>query len=127
MGQVLHGSALATGILYYRLRQVDNNGQSSIGPVRAVSLGRAIHAGIQLFPNPTTGQVTLDLSSLPAGTYSAQVFDVMGRLVQQCLLQTGQTGQTGQPVLDARSLPAGSYFVQVRGGGISTVLPLLRQ
>ena len=122
-----HAAALATGTLYYRLRQVDNNGQSSIGPVRAVILGRAIHAGIQLFPNPTTGQATLDLSSLPAGTYSAQVFDVTGRLVQQCLLQSGQTGQAGQPVLDVRSLPAGSYFVQVRGGGISTVLPLLRQ
>ena len=122
-----HVTALATGTLYYRLRQVDNNGQSSIGPVRAVSLGRAIHAGIQLFPNPTTGQATLDLSSLSIGTYSAQVFDVTGRLVQQCLLQSGQTGQAGQPVLDVRSLPAGSYFVQVRGGGISTVLPLLRQ
>ena len=122
-----HATALATGTLYYRLRQVDNNGQSSIGPVRAVSLGRAIHAGMQLFPNPTTGQATLDLSSLPAGTYSAQVFDVTGRLVQQYLLQSGQTGQAGQPVLDVRSLPAGSYFVQVRGGGISTVLPLLRQ
>lgn len=116
-----HATALATGTLYYRLRQVDNNGQSSIGPVRTVSLGRAIHAGIQLFPNPTTGQVTLDLSSLPAGTYSAQIFDVTGRLVQQYSLQTGQT------VLDASSLPAGSYFVQVRGGGISIVLPLLRQ
>lgn len=116
-----HATALATGTLYYRLRQVDNNGQSSIGPVRTVSLGRAIHAGIQLFPNPTTDQVTLDLSSLPAGTYSAQIFDVTGRLVQQYSLQTGQT------VLDASSLPAGSYFVQVRGGGISIVLPLLRQ
>ena len=50
-----------------------------------------------------------------------QVFDATGRRMQQA------TYQPGQPVLDLRALPAGAYFVQVRGEGIDTVLPLLRQ
>ena len=114
-------AALGTGPLYYRLRQVDIDGQWSTGPVRAVRFPRAGTAGVVLFPNPGTGDVTLDLSSLPTGTYSVQVLDVTGRVLQRF------TSQATQPVLDVRPLAAGTYFVQVQGAGISKVLPLMRQ
>ena len=117
------GAAALGPILYYRLRQVDTDGQWNTGPVRTVRFGRpAANAGITVYPNPANDdKVTLDLSGLPAGTYAVQVLDVTGRRVLQ------GTYQPGLPVLNVRQLPAGAYFVQVQGGGINTVLPLLRR
>ena len=116
------GAAALGTTLYYRLRQVDNDGKWNMGPVRPVGFGRpAAHAGITVYPNPAADKVTLDLSGLPAGTYAVQVLDATGRRVLQ------GTYQPGLPVLDVRQLPAGAYFVQVQGDGLNTVLPLLRQ
>jgi len=46
---------------YYRLRQVDQDGRATWGPVAYVA---AAQAAVQLFPNPTTDAVTL--AGLPA-------------------------------------------------------------
>jgi hypothetical protein len=113
-----NAAALGVSTLYYRLRQVDTEGTASMSPVRSVRLARG---GIVLYPNPTTEQATLDLSSLTAGTYSVQIVDVTGRLLQQLTLQPGQ------PALDVRALAAGTYFVKVQGNGVNTVLPLQRR
>ena len=113
--------ALGVAMLYYRLQAVDDEGTPTMSPVRAVQLPQAIAGQLALYPNPAADQATLDLRSLPAGTYSVQVFDATGRRLQQ------NAYEPGQPVLDLRALPAGAYFVQVRGEGINTVLPLLRQ
>ena len=99
-----------TGLLYYRLRQVDRDETASYSPVRAVRFGAAMPPGIALFPNPTTATTRLDLSLLPAGTYQVQVLDNVGREV---LRTTGEGGSIDG--LDTRSLANGIYLVQVRG------------
>lgn len=56
---------IATEAFYYRLRQVDTNGQVQYSPVAYVSKSLAITPiGITLFPNPTTG--TVILTGVPA-------------------------------------------------------------
>ncbi|MGI4884641.1 MAG: T9SS type A sorting domain-containing protein [Janthinobacterium lividum] len=115
------GAAALGGVLYYRLRQVDNDGAWSLTQPVAVRFRRAANAAVALFPNPTTGRVTLDLTSLPAGTYAVQVLDLTGRVVQHYQYQPGP-----QP-LDVQSLATGTYFVRVQGGAVNAMLPLLRQ
>ena len=101
---------IPSGLLYYRLRQVDRDGTASFSPVRAVRFGAAMTPGITLFPNPTTATTRLDLSLLPTGTYQVQVLDNVGRAV---LRTTGEGGSID--VLDTRLLANGIYLVQVRG------------
>ena len=113
--------AMGVATLYYRLQAVDDEGVPTLSPVRAVQLPPALAGQLAIYPNPTADRATLDLRSLGAGTYLVQVLDATGRRMQQAMYQAGQ------PVLDLRALPAGAYFVQVRGEGINTVLPLLRQ
>ena len=100
----------ATGLLYYRLRQVDHDETASYSPVRAVRFGPAVAPGIALFPNPTSATTRLDLSALPTGTYQVRVLDNVGREV---LRTTGEGGSIG--ALDAHTLANGIYLVQVRG------------
>jgi hypothetical protein len=45
--------------VYYRLRQVDNNGPESLSPVRAVHVPASAVARLQMWPNPAAGTVTV--------------------------------------------------------------------
>ncbi|MCC2544915.1 FG-GAP-like repeat-containing protein [Hymenobacter sp. BT175] len=70
----LPGSA---SLLYYRLRQMDQDGTFSYSPVRVVAL-HGVSAALVLYPNPTAGATMLTGAEPGAG---AQVLDVLGRPV----------------------------------------------
>jgi uncharacterized repeat protein (TIGR01451 family) len=113
-------STRTANVLYYRLRQVDYNGQASFSPVQTVRFGHD-GASLAIYPNPSTGAATLDLRSLPAGTYTVQVVEPMGRLVYRA------TYQPGECRLPLGNLAAGTYFVKVQGVGFNKVLSLSLQ
>jgi len=94
-----------TGLSYYRLRQVDQDGSSAYSPVRAVTLGGA---GLTLYPNPAQGTATL---LRPAGVEAATatLHDALGRAVRTYALPAG----AGPHPLDVTGLPAGVYVLQV--------------
>ena len=111
-----------TGLLYYRLRQVDYDGQASFSPVQTVRFRYTAGASnVGLYPNPATSSTTLDLSALPAGDYTVQVLETTGRLVRS------GTYQPGQHALPLDGLATGTYFVKVQGASFNLVLPLSKQ
>ena len=98
------------GLLYYRLRQVDADGQSTYSRVVVVT-GRDAAAQVALYPNPATDQFTLTLP-VALANQPVRVFDLQGRLVTQ--LVRNSIGN-----FEVNSLAAGTYFVHVDGGGVS--------
>jgi len=64
--------------LYYRLRQVDQDGTAAYSPVRPVALTGAA-AGLSLYPNPAPGGAATLLGASPEAP--VQVFDALGRPV----------------------------------------------
>jgi hypothetical protein len=110
---------LATETVYYRLHQVDLEGNTSYSPVRSVHFA-ANKATAVLYPNPSQGQITLDLTALSTGTYTVQVLDLTGRVVR-----TQQLSAVAAP-LDLSGLPQGAYVVLVQGADVRQALPLLR-
>ncbi|WP_162549762.1 T9SS type A sorting domain-containing protein [Hymenobacter nivis] len=112
--------ALAGRPLYYRLRQVDSNGETSYSPVRTVAFQTGGTAG--LYPNPASATATLDLSNLPAGPYQVQVLDLTGRVVAAYSLAGG-----AQHPLNLRALAVGTYLVRVHGGATSQSLLLTHE
>ena len=93
-----------TATLYYRLKQVDQDGTSSYSPVRTVTPGGGAGNDLTLAPNP--GRNATLAGAVPAAP--VQVFDAVGRLV---LTATADTTGTARLVLPA-ALPAGVYVVR---------------
>ncbi|WP_400193014.1 Ig-like domain-containing protein [Hymenobacter sp. B81] len=98
--------------LYYRLRQVDMDGTATHSGIRTVEFA-ASTAPVTLAPNPTTGQLHLDLSSLPGATLTVTVTDLLGRRV---LTQTVE--RSTKAPLSVRALPAGTYLLSIDAPGV---------
>jgi hypothetical protein len=89
--------------LYYRLRQVDQDGTAHYSPVRAVALAAA-STGLSLYPNPAQGGAATLLGAAPGTVVT--VFDAVGRAVA-----TAPADASGTAALPG-GLPAGVYVVR---------------
>jgi len=90
------------GINYYRLKQVDLDGDHEHTVVRTVHFPRTTDA-ILLLPNPGTASFSL---SLPAGLHPITVMDVTGRLMHSGPAWNGAT-------IDTYDWPRGTYLVRL--------------
>ncbi len=96
----------ASGVNYYRLRQVDFDGSYDYSPVRTLQMQSDAAAAYRVFPNPAPGQFWI----------SAPVQDGAFHLYSS----TGQRVLSGRLLGDAievNSLPAGLYVLQVEDAG----------
>ncbi|WP_133274385.1 beta strand repeat-containing protein [Hymenobacter radiodurans] len=107
--------------LYYRLRQVDTDGTEAFSPVRTVTFAPQT-VQVTLYPNPATTTTTLDLSTLPLGTYSVTLIDMTGRT----LITEQVAGGIRQPLMVSQ-LPAGTYLVRIQGTNTNLTQRLVKQ
>jgi len=113
--------AAPAGVRYYRLRQVDSDGTSSYSPVVTVQTGAL---PVQVFPNPATDQLTVQLPALGQATLSLLAAD--GRLLwQQHVAATSAQQQVAVPGLAA--LPAGLYLLRAEVDGRALVHRVVKQ
>ncbi|HKK80001.1 MAG TPA: hypothetical protein VJ933_10245 [Phaeodactylibacter sp.] len=94
----------AAGVNYYRLRQVDFDGQFEyFGPVSVRLPGST--AVLQLYPTATRNQLTLDFTNPKREAGEFLIFNTLGQLQRQI---PHDGGSTRMPV-DVSTLPAGQY------------------
>ena len=109
--------------MYYRLKQVDTDGTATYSPVRTVAFTTAgLTPTIALFPNPATSATQLDLSQLPAGTYTVQVLDATGRVVLSGKQEAGIS-----QALDLNTIASGTYTVRVSGQSLNLTKRLIKE
>jgi hypothetical protein len=85
---------------------------NEVGPLQSVSV----------YPNPTEGNVTVDLSSVKAGSLTMKAFDMNGRV----LYENENHDLSGQKVqLDLQLLQQGVYFLQISDGKSSVYRKLI--
>ncbi|WCL82442.1 T9SS type A sorting domain-containing protein [Saprospira sp. CCB-QB6] len=100
-------------LTYYRLRQVDFNGDFEYSEVRAVNNKEAASIDVTVFPNPASDFVNVRFSQLKTTSQvNFKLLDVLGRQV----FTSSQTVRAGDLItLDAiRDLPAGTYYLNVQ-------------
>ncbi|MBD2713432.1 T9SS type A sorting domain-containing protein [Microvirga sp. STR05] len=114
--------------VYYRLRQVDQDGTETLSPVRTVQVpGATPKLLAETFPNPHhAGKLTLRVQALEAGFVTLKVHEATGRVLWQ-ETRAVQAGWNEQPLSRAAELPAGLYLLSVQQAGQQQVVKLVRE
>ncbi|MEO0728068.1 MAG: proprotein convertase P-domain-containing protein, partial [Bacteroidota bacterium] len=94
---------------YYRLRQVDYDGDFDYSEIRSVKI-EGQEPQWEFFPNPTYDQVQLSLWNVAEGA-TITIVNTQGQQVQQI---SGLS--TGTQVLDLSTQPDGVYWIQLKTG-----------
>ena len=106
-------SEKATDVVYYRLNQIDLDGERKIyGPISANCI-EIIDFKATVFPNPAAGMVTVEMNTPIAQTVSIQICGTDGKAIMQTTNKLEQ-GTTQIP-LSVERLKAGVYTVKVNG------------
>jgi Secretion system C-terminal sorting domain len=100
--------------LFYRLRQLDTEGNSQLSKVLAVRFASATVFKLEAYPVPLQEYLTLDLMTSGTGPVQLDLYDMAGRV----LIHREETATAGASrfQLDVRALASGVYTLQARQG-----------
>lgn len=95
-----------SGTSYYRLKQIDFDGTTSYSGIEVVNF-----EGVEitsLFPNPSKGEVSITLKSSTTGNLELKVYDALGKLVNNEVVQVNEGMSTINTQINASD---GKYFI----------------
>ncbi|WP_157807696.1 T9SS type A sorting domain-containing protein [Hymenobacter chitinivorans] len=108
-------ATVGTGLYYYRLRQVDQDGKTSYSPVVTVDIKPSSAPLLTgLYPNPFEQNFTLELREPMRGDILTTLTDMQGRLVFSA---TTQSPSRVLPVTVPATVKPGNYVLTVRAQG----------
>lgn len=70
-------------VVYYRLKQVDKNGQATYSTVVKINANGMVQQGLSVWPNPYKDGVHITASFESGGKATLRLYDHLGRLVKQ--------------------------------------------
>ena len=76
--------------------------------------------GLHLFPNPTTGSLTVSFGLLSSATVEVALYDSFGRMVRQTRPGRLQVGEQQVPLAGLGDLPTGTYYLRLLVDGQSS-------
>ena len=101
------------GDLYYRIKQVDNDGKFSYSPVQSLRL-RGLSGSFSLYPNPVT-----DMLNIALDTSRAPLVYTLSDLAGRKLLDNVAAPGGASVQINLQSIPKGIYVLIVRSDGRS--------
>ena len=106
---------------FYRLRQVDEDGTSSLSMVRVLDFSSILSN--RLYPNPANDELFLNISTSINGTVSLRISDLQGRVLKSW--RYNQVSPTLQ--IDISELHNGNYFLEIWNNDRGEVYPFVKQ
>ena len=119
-----HKTANKEGLVYYRLKQVDMNGDFEYYTAKVVDLGR-IAATVNTFPNPFQNSFELNLSSPATATADILVVDMTGKTVYAAKQELTKGANTIK--VELNNQPAGIYLLKAAAGNQTYSNRLVKQ
>lgn len=107
----LQDKSASYGISYYRLKEVDYDGKIRVYDV--VASDCSSNNGVIVYPNPTQGNFTLEISSETAFEGTAVVYDLNGKTLVQH--EFNATKGISLVYFDDNNLAKGTYIVKIEG------------
>ncbi|NCA85304.1 MAG: T9SS type A sorting domain-containing protein [Clostridia bacterium] len=107
------------GLLKNRIREVHTFYQNALGVEKPVTTIRTVN----LYPNPCTSDLYIDVSQLPAGTtVDFAVFDIIGKQLMQ-----GKVNPATENLVDFSKINPGIYFVRFVDGKNTYTKKVIRE
>lgn len=96
-------------VVYYRLKQVDFDGVYTFSEIVAVK--KTNEGEVNIYPNPATEVLFLDINSKEEAVYTIRYVNVLGATVQEKLVVAA--GSNTYQLAEFKQLNSGIYFVQL--------------
>ncbi|MBC7949067.1 MAG: S8 family serine peptidase [Chitinophagaceae bacterium] len=114
-----------TGVRYYRLKMVDNDGRFTYSPVRPVVFDEEVKW--QVYPNPSQGVFNLVYQVNVGDNVSLKLFDINGKVVKQVSIPAN--GFVQKHIIDIHSpqFAPGMYLLEAAQGENKQVFRLVKQ
>ena len=113
--------------VYYRLHQVDTDGNGSYSPVRTVRVAAPLGLTVAAWPQPFGANgPTVGLRTAQAGPATLRAYDALGRPVLNQNL-TLSAGTTALPLAELGPLASGVYVLRLKQGTQQVSLKLVRE
>ncbi len=101
------------GLLYYRLKQVDLNGQCSYSKILTVKFDVPVHFSLsQNFPNPFNPTTTIKYTVPQNGPVTIKLYDITGKEVTTLVNEVKNIGSY-EIKLNAKNLASGVYIYRM--------------
>lgn len=83
-----------------------------------IGIKEDLFGNLELYPNPSSGLITIDLNRVQLQELQVSVFNTAGKKVYELYEQTSQDGKV---TLDMAHLPDAAYFIQIRSAAETVV------
>jgi hypothetical protein len=110
-----------SGINYYRLKQVDFNGDENYSDLREVFIGGTLPDKVSIYPNPAGNFVNVDIPA-DVETVKTEIRTVDGRV-----LMNNTYNNTTQAAVSIEHLTPGMYYIHIQMGDQTIVRPFVKQ
>lgn len=102
------------GVHFYRVRAMDMDGKHLLSNIVKVNINNG-KAGFKAYPNVVSSnrQVTVEMSAMERGTYTLQITDMSGRVIQTQNIQ--HNGGSGSQVIQLPVMSTGRYNIKLEG------------
>jgi hypothetical protein len=116
------------GISYYRLKQVDFDGQFSYSKAVAINNGSLAKdlAINSVYPNPTKGETTLTFNLAANNKVRLQITNILGQVVNVQEIN-GKAGRNEFTLTELQHLANGLYFINLQNGTQTAVHKLIKE
>ena len=108
------------GRSWYRLKQVDWNGNFSFSEIREVNLETPDLFGVSVYPNPVSanGLLHVQFQAPKGNTAEVELLNLQGKILQKASVEIGVSSGLSALSLDLQGRQPGIYFVRIRSGRV---------
>ncbi len=101
------------GVYYYRIKQIDFNGEYSYSDVVSVRVEKSKN-DIAIYPNPAVDEVNVAIALDEAQEVEMDLYDAKGSLVMKGLYKSFLENGSHEFKLNLRDIPKGSYSIAIK-------------
>ena len=113
------------GVNYYRLKQVDVNGEFNYSPLKSINLLDDAYDIISVAPNPTKNETFISFNCYNKEEATLKLYDSKGNLFETNIIDCVPGGNHVK--LDLSSKPDGVYFVTINTNNKAYNTKILKQ